>query len=117
MNAVAILTLLLALPFAAIGGAKLLAVPSMRTRAAHVGLGVGAYRVIGALEVAGAAGLVAGFVVPLLRTCAAGGLLLLLVGAVVAHLRVKDGLEEMVPAIVLGALAAALVVLGVLDGF
>lgn len=108
MNATVVLTVLLAIPFAAIGCAKLLAVPAMRARADHVRLGVGAYRLIGALEVAGALGLVAGTVVPLLRTSAALGLLLLLVGAVVAHLRVEDGLRDMAPAIVLGALAAAL---------
>lgn len=111
MNAAAILTVILAIAFAAIGGAKLLAVPSMRARAEHVGLGVGAYRMIGGLEVAGAAGLVAGFAVPLLRALAALGLLLLLAGAVVAHLRVKDGLEEMAPALVLGALSAILLTL------
>ena len=108
MNAAAVLTAMLAIAFTAIGAAKLFAVPAMRARAAHVGLSVDAYRLIGALEVAGAAGLVAGFAVPLLRRSAALGLLLLLVGAVVAHLRVKDGLEEMAPAIALGALAAAL---------
>lgn len=114
MTSTAVLTALLAVPFTAIGAAKLAAVPSMRARAAHVGLSVGAYRVIGALEVAGAAGLVAGFAAPLLRTFAALGLLLLLVGAVVAHLRVKDGLEDMAPAIGLGALAAAVLALSVL---
>ena len=115
MNAAAILALFLAVPFTGIGAAKLLAVPSMRARAAHVGLGVGAYRVIGALEVAGAAGLVAGLAVPLLRTSAAVGLLLLLAGAVVAHLRAKDGIKEMLPAIGLGTLATAVVVLSALD--
>ncbi|QSR28429.1 invasion protein [Nocardioides aromaticivorans] len=114
MTATAVLTAVLAVPFTAIGAAKLAAVPSMRARAAHVGLSVGAYRVIGALEVAAAAGLVAGFAVPLLRTSAALGLLLLLVGAVVAHLRVKDGLREMAPAIGLGVLAAAVLALSVL---
>ena len=114
MTATAVLTAILAVPFTAIGAAKLAAVPSMRARAAHVGLSVGAYRVIGALEVAAAAGLVAGLAVPLLRAFAALGLLLLLAGAVVAHLRVKDGLREMAPAIGLGVLAAAVLALSVL---
>lgn len=111
MNATAVLTAVLAVLFTAIGVAKLAAVPSMRTRAAHVGLSVAAYRVIGALEVAGAVGLVAGTVVPVLRMLAALGLVLLLVGAVVAHLRARDGLKEMVPAIVLGGLSAGLLAL------
>lgn len=116
MNATAVLTAVLAVLFTAIGVAKLAAVPSMRARAAHVGLSVTAYRGIGALEVAGAVGLVAGTAVPVLRMLAALGLVLLLVGAVVAHLRVKDGLKEMVPAFVLGGLSAGLVALSVLDG-
>lgn len=111
MNAAAALTVVLAIAFAAIGAAKLLAVPSMRARAAHVGLSVTAYRLIGALEVAGTGGLVAGLAVPLLRASAALGLLLLLVGAVVAHVRVKDGLREMVPALVLGLLSAVVLAL------
>ena len=111
MNTTVVLTVLLAIAFGAIGSAKLLAVPSMRARAEHVGLGIDAYRAIGALEVAGAVGLVAGFSLPLLRALAALGLLLLLVGAVVAHLRVKDGLKEMAPALVLGTLSAILLTL------
>ena len=112
MNATVVLTALLAIPFAAIGSAKLLAVAPMRARAEHVGLSVEAYRVIGALEVAGAIGLVDGLAVPLLRTLAALGLLLLMAGAMVAHVRVKDGLKEMALAIVLGGIAAALFVIG-----
>ncbi|WP_214405905.1 DoxX family protein [Pseudonocardia lacus] len=44
--------------------------------------------VLGAVLTAGAAGLLVGFVVPLLGTLAAGGLVLYFVGALVAHLRV-----------------------------
>ena len=42
---------------------------------------------------------------------AAAGLLMLLGGAVVAHLRNGDGLRELAPALVLGAVAVAFVVL------
>ena len=42
---------------------------------------------------------------------AAAGLLLLLGGAVVAHVRDGDGLRELAPAVVLGAATAAFVIL------
>ncbi len=72
----------------------------MRARAAHVGFSVAAYRRIGVLEVAGAIGLPLGLVQPLLGALAGVGLLLLLAGAVVAHLRNGDGPREVAPAVV-----------------
>lgn len=111
MNATTILAVTLAAAFVALGTAKLLALPSMQTRAAHVGFSVGAYRRIGALEVAGAIGLLAGAYVPLLGTLAALGLLLLLAGAVITHLRNGDGIKEVAPALVLAILLGVLVVL------
>ena len=44
----------------------------------------------GALLAAGSLGLLAGFVIPLLGTLAAAGLVLYFVGALIAHLRVHD---------------------------
>lgn len=108
MNATTILASILAATFFAFGMAKLLAVPSMRARAAHVGFSTDAYRWIGLLEVAGAAGLLIGAASPLLRALAALGLLMLLAGAVLTHSRVKDGIKDMVPALVLGCLVVAL---------
>jgi hypothetical protein len=70
---------LLAVLFVLLGVSKLLALPRMRELAAHAGFSVAAYRGIGALEVAGAAGLLLGLTVPLLGACAGVGLLLLLV--------------------------------------
>ena len=51
MNTTAILAGLLVVAFAALGSAKLAAVPAMRAKAAHVGFSVAAYRRIGLLEV------------------------------------------------------------------
>lgn len=107
MNPTTLLAFVLAATFFAFGMAKLLAVPSMQVRAAHVGFSIGAYRWIGALEVAGAAGLLIG-AAPLLRALAALGLLMLLAGAVLTHLRVKDGIKDMAPALVLACLVIAL---------
>ena len=65
-------------------------------------------KAIGALEVAGARGLVLPAVTgiaPVLVPLAAVGLVLVMVGAVVVHLRRGDGLAGAAPAIVLGLLA------------
>jgi hypothetical protein len=53
----------LAVFFTGLGTAKIRAVPAMRQRAAHVGMST-AYRRIGALEVAGAAGVLVGLAQP-----------------------------------------------------
>lgn len=111
MNTLTILTVALAAVFAALGTAKLLAVPAMRERAAHVGFDVAAYRGIGALEIAGAAGLLLGAVSRSIPVAAAIGLLLLLGGATITHLRAGDGAKEAAPALVIGGLVVVLLAL------
>ncbi|QDQ89553.1 DoxX family protein [Rhodococcus sp. WB9] len=107
-----VLALCLAVFYLLLGVGKIAATSPMRERAAHVGMPVGTYRGIGALEVAGAVGLLIGGLVPALGAAAGIGLLLLMVGAVVTHVRNGDGLREMAPAIVVGvAIVAYLVVL------
>jgi hypothetical protein len=114
MSLTPILAGLLVVAFAALGSAKLAAVPAMRTRAEHVGFSVSAYRRIGLLEVLAVFGLLVGAFVPLIGALAAAGLLMLLGGAVVTHLRNKDGMREIAPALVLGlvTLTYLLLVLG-----
>ncbi|MFJ2756412.1 DoxX family protein [Nocardioides sp. NPDC087217] len=111
MIALTILTVALAAVFAALGAAKLLALPAMAQRAAHVGFGVAAYRGIGALEIAGAAGLLLGAVSTLIPVAATIGLLLLLGGATIVHFRAGDGIKEAVPALVLGGLVVVVLAL------
>lgn len=112
MNTLTILSVALAAVFAALGAAKLLALPAMTQRAAHVGFGVAAYRGIGALEIAGAAGLLLGTVSRVIPIAAAIGLLLLLGGATIVHLRADDGVKEAAPALVLGGLVVVVLALG-----
>jgi len=109
MTLTTILAGLLIAAFAATGSAKLAAVPAMRAKAEHVGFSIAAYRRIGFLEVLGVLGLIVGGFVPVIGALAAAGLLILLAGAIVAHLRKGDGIREIAPAVVLG-----LVTLGVL---
>jgi hypothetical protein len=102
VNTTTVLAALLVAAFAMAGSAKLAAVPAMRTRAEHVGFSVGAYRRIGALELLGVVGLVVGAAFPTVGTLAGLGLLLLLCGAIITHLRNGDGPKEIAPAVVLG---------------
>ncbi|MGK8488149.1 DoxX family protein [Nocardia asiatica] len=95
-----VLALVSAVFFAVIGAAKALGAPSMRERAAHVGYTVAAYRAIGCAEMAGALGLLLGIWCQELGVGAGIGLLLLLIGAVVVHVRTGDGVREFAPAVV-----------------
>jgi uncharacterized membrane protein len=99
-----------AVVFAALGAAKVLALPPMRVRASHLGFSVTAYRAIGTLEIAGAAGIVVGVAAPVLGGAAGAGLLLLLAGALVAHLRNGDSARHVAPAVVAALLVAAYLV-------
>jgi hypothetical protein len=111
MNPATILAGLLVIAFAVLGSAKLAAVPAMRARAAHVGFSVAAYRRIGLLEVLAVLGLLVGAFVPLIGALAAAGLLMLLGGALVAHLRNRDGVREIAPALVLALVTLTYLVL------
>ncbi|MFF2364573.1 DoxX family protein [Streptomyces sp. NPDC058122] len=106
-----VMAVVLAAIFLLLGAAKLAAVPVMRQAAAHVGMTTTHYRLLGALEVAAAAGLLAGLRITALGAAAAVGLILLMAGAVVVHLRSGDPAARCLPAAVVGALAAAHLVL------
>lgn len=93
--------------FTGLGTAKIRAVPAMRERAAHHGMSVSAYQKIGALEVAGAAGVLVGLAEPRIGALAGAGLLALLAGALVASLRDGDNVKEAAPALVSAAAVAA----------
>ena len=109
------LSVLVAVIFFLFGAAKLFALAPMRERATHAGFSVAAFRGLGALEIAGAAGLLLGLAVPVLGALAGAGLLLLLAGALLTHVRNHDRGRDLVPALVCAALVAGyLVALGVL---
>ncbi|WP_030620365.1 DoxX family protein [Streptomyces fulvoviolaceus] len=107
MTALVILTSVLAVWFTLLGTGKILGLPAMAERAAHAGFTVGAYRVIGVLELAGVISLFTGWAVTGIGVAAATGFLLLLTGAALAHLRAGDRLPALAPAIVSAALVAA----------
>ncbi|MFJ9833489.1 DoxX family protein [Streptomyces sp. NPDC101169] len=104
MSLTAVLTCLIVLIFALLGATKIMAAGPMPELAAHAGFTVTAYRWIGALELAGAVGVALAPVLPLLAGLAGVGLLILLAGAVTTHVRKKDRLPKLVPAMVCAAL-------------
>lgn len=92
--------------FMVLGLGKILALAPMRQLAAKAGYSTAAYRRIGVLEVAGAAGVACGLVVPLLGGLAGAGLLLLLAGAVSVHVRKGEGAHALAPAVVCAVLVS-----------
>ncbi|WAU82527.1 DoxX family protein [Streptomyces sp. Qhu-G9] len=108
-----ITAVVLALVFLPLGVAKIAALPVMRQAAAHLGRSPGLYRVVGALEVAGGAGLLAGLAWVPLGVAAATGLALLMAAAAVVHLRHGDPPVRAVPAAVLALAAVAYTCLSV----
>ncbi|MGV9665995.1 DoxX family protein [Nocardia niigatensis] len=102
-----ILAALLAGEFLFLGMGKLAAITPMRERAEHLGFTTTAYRIIGALEVAAAVGVLAGLASPSVGIAAGIGLTVLMTGAMAAHLRNRDGAMEIAPAVVTGVVAVA----------
>ncbi|MFJ7116469.1 DoxX family protein [Streptomyces albogriseolus] len=100
-----VLAIALSLVFLPLGLAKLAAMPVMRQAAAHLGMPVRLYRVVGALELAGVAGLLMGLAWTPLGVAAASGLALLMAAAAVVHLRHGDPLPRAVPAAALALIA------------
>ena len=96
-----VLAIVLAVVLGAFGIAKIGGIPAMRKAARHLGFSVGQYRVIGALELAGA---IAMFV-PRLTGLAATCFVALMIGAVIATLAIGGGAMAAIPATV-GVVAA-----------
>lgn len=100
-----LLSILLALAFVAAGGAKVALAGPPPVELRGMGLQDQAIRGIGGLEVAGALGLLIGLGVGVLGGFAALGLTVLMVGAVVFHVRQADPPPKYAPAAVLGLLS------------
>ena len=106
INAANVIAVLLAVGFAASGLLKVAAVKRMVGLAAEVHYSVRAYRVIGALEIAAAAGLLVSlFGIAPLGVLAAGGLVMLMGAAAGTHLQNGDPPVRAAPAAVLGVVA------------
>ena len=84
---------------------KLRGMPQVKAMLHHVGLGDGQIKGLAVIELLGALGLLVGIWVPILGLLAAIGLALYFLGAVIAHLRVKDAPKDAAPALILMILA------------
>jgi uncharacterized membrane protein YphA (DoxX/SURF4 family) len=79
--------------------AKLAGHPKMRGSAARFGIPWRRYRLIGIAELAAAAGVLIGLFWRPAGLLAAAGMILLLVGALIAHRRARDSAREALPAL------------------
>ncbi|MFE4228814.1 DoxX family protein [Arthrobacter sp. NPDC056886] len=100
---IVVLTIALVGCFTMLGLAKVLGAAGMPARAAHVGFTSASFRRIGALELLAVLGLLLGLVLPWIGLAAAVGLLLLMTGACITHLRKGDGPREIAPAVAMMA--------------
>jgi uncharacterized membrane protein YphA (DoxX/SURF4 family) len=90
---------------------KLRKMPTVVEVMTHVGVRENQIPLLALIEIAGGVGLLIGFATSLLGRLAAGGLVLYFLGAVIAHLRVKDSVKDYAPAIFLFAVSVATLVL------
>ena len=111
MTAKVIVTALLAALF---GFASLIKVVGLRQSLAirdHLGVKPGQWRLVGLLELAGVAGVLVGLVWPPIGVAAAIGLALLVLGAIVFHVRASDSVADTAPAVIGLGLAVATAIL------
>ena len=111
MTAKVIVTALLAALF---GFASLIKVVGLRQSLAirdHLGVKPGQWRLVGLLELAGVAGVLVGLFWPPIGIAAAVGLALLVLGAIVFHVRASDSVADTAPAVIGLGLAVATAIL------
>jgi len=111
--AVIVLSVLLALEFAATGMMKVLETGTARGNAAHLGISLRLSRLIGIAELAAVAGLIGGLAFRPLAVVTAAAVILLMVGAVGSHLKAGDKGAAVLPAVVTGCVTVALLALSI----
>jgi len=118
MRAVAsIISIILFLAFATIGAQKLIFNTMASQTAEHLGFRKKPFQLVGLAEVLGAVGVMIGLAskrgapLTLVNEVAAGALLVATLAAAVVHLRKGDGVRGAAPALALGALCLAEVIL------
>ena len=111
MVADVIVTALLAVLFAFAGLIKLFGVRQSLAIRDHLGVKPVPWRLIGILELAGVAGVLVGLAWPPIGVAAAIGLALLVLGAIVFHVRASDSVADTAPAVIGLGLAVATAIL------
>jgi DoxX-like family len=105
------ISIVLALLFTATAAAKLTGQTASLAMRDHLQIPAVRWRQIGVLELAGVAGVLIGLALRPLGIAAAGGLVLLALGAIATHVRAGDKPVSVAPAVVALALALATVAL------
>ena len=105
--AMIIITSFLTLAALVSASGKLRKMPTVVEGMTHVGVKENQISLLALIEIAGGAGLLIGFVTSLLGRLAAAGLVLYFLGAVIAHLRVKDSVKVFAPAAFLFVVSVA----------
>ena len=111
MTAALIVTVLLALLFTYSSLIKLVGVRQSLAIRDHLGVKPMQWRVVGLLELAGVVGVLAGLAWAPIGVAAAIGLALLLLGAIIFHVRAADSAADMAPAAIGLGLAVATAIL------
>ena len=111
MIATVVVTGLLAAMFAFAGLIKVVGVRQSLAIRDHLGVDPLQWRLIGALELAGVAGVLVGLKWPPIGVAAAIGLALLVLGAIVFHVRASDSAADTAPAVISLGLAVATAIL------
>lgn len=100
-----ILAVLLAPAYLASGGGKIAGAGFAMEGADHLGFSHQMYRVIGVFEILGAIGLLVGLGVSWLGVAAGVGIVILMILAIVFHLRAGDKAAQFGPALILAIVA------------
>ncbi|MDT5274969.1 MAG: hypothetical protein QOG95_1901 [Mycobacterium sp.] len=111
MIAKIVVTALLAAIFGFAGLIKIAGVQQSLKIRDHLGVKPVQWRVIGSLELAGVAGVLAGLAWPPIGIAAAIGLTLLILGAIAFHVRASDSVADTAPAVIALGLAVATAIL------
>jgi hypothetical protein len=109
--AIIVLSVLLALELAATGGMKVIGTGTARANAEHLGVSLGLSRLIGIAELAAAAGLLAGLAVKPLAIVTTAAIVALMVGAIGYHVKARDKISAVLPAVITAGVAIALLAL------
>jgi hypothetical protein len=111
MVAKIVVTALLASMFAFAGLIKVFGVRQSLTIRDHLGIDPTQWRLVGLLELAGVAGVLVGLAWAPIGIAAAIGLALLVLGAIIFHVRASDSVTDTAPAVIGLGLAVATAIL------
>jgi uncharacterized membrane protein YphA (DoxX/SURF4 family) len=108
-----VLSVLLAVLFVCTGAIKVFNTAAARSNLEHLGVGTQLSRIIGVCELAATVGLLAGLAFRPLSIVTAAAVCVLMAGAIGYHLKARDKLPAMLPAVITAAAAIAVLVLSV----